>query len=93
MAHTDNRETSESTRLGFARRAVAVTAIGLLVFALLWLTIFSAVTAAVVASGGTAVVIVATSASNAFETALEFVWTMLSAFFSSLAAFIEGIFS
>ena len=75
-------------------RSVAVAAvIGLILFGVLWYTIFSAVTAAVIATGGTGVIVVGSSVSDVFESLLELLASVVLAVLGAVAAVFAAIFS
>ena len=73
------------------RRVAGSLILGVLFFAVLWYTVFSAVTAALVGSG-TAVVLVATGSwSDVFETILETIAGIFAAILSAIGAFFSGL--
>ncbi len=75
-------------------RKIAITAVvGLILFAALWYTVFSAMTAAFVATGGAGLIIVGACASDVFESALETVLSALLAILGAIAAVFAAIFS
>jgi hypothetical protein len=75
-----------------ARRIGGATLIAALVFGLLWYTIFNAVTAALVASGGTVVLLAGASASDTLETIFETIANILLAIVGAIADFFTSIF-
>jgi len=78
---------------GFAGRIVVAAVIGVIAFALLWYTIFSAVTAALIAAGGTGVLVVGSSVSDTFESLFEMLANILLGILAAIGAFFAAIFS
>jgi len=78
---------------GFLRRVAAAVLIGGIVFGLLWYTIFSAVTSALVASGGTVVLLAGASASDTFETIFDMIANVILGIFAAIGAVFAAIFS
>jgi choline-glycine betaine transporter len=78
---------------GWLRRLAASVLIGALLFGLLWYTVFNAVTAALVASGGTIVLLAGASASDAFEAIFDMIANILLGILAAIAAFFAAIFS
>ena len=75
-------------------RTLAVAAvIGLILFAVLWYTIFSAVTAALIAAGGTGVIVVGSSVSDVLESLFELLASIVMAVLGAIAAVFAAIFS
>ena len=75
-------------------RTLAVAAvIGLILFGVLWYTIFSAVTAALIAAGGTGVIVVGSSVSDVFESLFEMLASIVLAVLGAIAAVFAAIFS
>ncbi|MCZ7596323.1 MAG: hypothetical protein M5U16_16630 [Hyphomicrobium sp.] len=75
-------------------RTVAVAAvIGLILFGALWYTIFSAVTAALIAAGGTGVLVVGSTVSDTFETLFEMLANLILGILAAIGAFFAAIFS
>jgi hypothetical protein len=73
---------------------VAVAAvIGLILFAALWYLVFSAVTAALIAAGGTGVIVVGSSVSDMFESLFEMLANILLGILAAIGAFFAAIFS
>jgi len=72
--------------------AVAVV-IALILFGGLWYTIFSAVTAALIAAGGTGVIVVGSSVSDVFESLFELLASILLGILGAIAAVFAAIFS
>lgn len=86
--------TSPRTKSLRILRTLAVAAIvGFIIFAALWYTVFSAVTAALVASGGTVVLVAGASASDVFETIFEMLATIILTVLAAIGAFFAAIFS
>jgi Flp pilus assembly protein TadB len=80
---------SKSILKTFAIAAV----VGVMFFALLWYTVFSAVTAALIAAGGTGVIVVGASASDVFESLLDMLANAVLAVLGAIAAVFAAIFS
>jgi hypothetical protein len=77
-----------------AFRSIAVAAvIGVILFGVLWYTIFSAVTAALIAAGGTGVIVVGASVSDVLESVFEWLANIVMAVLGAIAAVIAGILS
>ena len=75
-------------------RSIAVAAvIGLILFGVLWYTIFSAVTAALIAAGGTGVIVVGASLSDVAESIFEWLASIVMAVLGAIAAVFAAIFS
>ncbi len=75
-------------------RTLAVAAVfGLIVFAVLWYAVFSAVTAALIAAGGIGVIVVGSSASDFFESLLEMLASAILAVLGAIASVFAAIFS
>lgn len=80
-------------RSGPLRRMLAAAALTLVLFGLLWYTVFSAVTAALVASGGTVVLVAGASLSDAVEMIFEAIANALLAVLAVIAAVFAAIMS
>ena len=78
---------------GIAGRLAVAALIGVIVFGLLWYTIFSAVTAALFAAGGTGVLVVGSSVSDTFESLFEMLANILLGILAAIGAFFAAIFS
>jgi hypothetical protein len=78
---------------GAGRRIAAATIIGVLLFSVLWYTVFSAVTAALVASGGAVVLVAGSAASDTFEIVFDMLANIILGILSPIGAFFAGIFS
>ena len=78
---------------GIAGRIVVATVIGIILFALLWYTIFSAVTAALIAAGGTGLLVVGSSVSGTFESLFGMLANILLGILAAIGAFFAAIFS
>jgi hypothetical protein len=74
---------------GILRTIAVAGVIGLILFAVLWYAVFSAVTAALLASGATGVIVVGSSFSDALESLLD----MLAAAFLAVLGAIAAVFS
>ncbi len=77
----------------FLRTLAVAAVVGLILFAVLWYTIFSAVTAALIAAGGTGVIVVGSSVSDVFESLFELLANILLGILAAIAAFFAAIFS
>ena len=75
------------------RRLAAAAVIGVIVFGLLWCLVFSAVTAALIAAGGTGVLVVDSSVSDTFESLFEMLANILLGILAAIGAFFAAIFS
>jgi hypothetical protein len=84
---------TKSPSRGIACRIVAAAIVGVLLFGLLWYTVFSAVTAAPIAAGGTGVLVVGSSVSDAFESLFEMLANILLGILAAIGAFFAAIFS
>ena len=78
---------------GIGGRVAVAAVVGVVVFALLWYTIFSAVTAALIAAGGTGVLVVGSSVSDTFESLFEMLANILLGILAAIGAFFVAIFS
>ncbi|MGL4323074.1 MAG: hypothetical protein ACRCTD_03460 [Beijerinckiaceae bacterium] len=76
----------------FGRRLAGSFGIGLILFIALWLTVFHAVTAAVVSGGMVLVLVAGSSLSSLLEIVLEAVAAVLAAIVAAVAA-VFSIFS
>lgn len=75
-------------------RTVAVSAVlGLIFFALLWYTVFSATTAAIIAAGGSGLIVVGANASDVFESLLETLMGAILAVLGAILAVVAAVFS
>jgi hypothetical protein len=72
---------------------IAVAIFGVILFAALWYTIFSAVTAALIAAGGTGVLVVGGSASDTLESLFEMLANIVLGILAAIGAFFAAIFS
>ena len=77
---------------GIVRRIAGATVLAVLVFGVLWYTVFNAVTAALVASGGTVVLLAGASASDTLETIFETIANVLLGILAAIADFVSSIF-
>jgi hypothetical protein len=83
----------QPTSLGIARRIAVAAVIGVILFAALWYLVFSAVTAALIAAGGTGVLVVGSSVSDIFESLFEMLANILLGILAAIGAFFASIFS
>jgi hypothetical protein len=67
--------------------------IGVIVFAVLWYLVFSAVTAALIAAGGTGVLVVGSSVSDVLESLFEILANIVLGILAAIGAFFAAIFS
>ena len=86
-----------SPRTGSSRsflRTLGIAAIvGVILLAALWYTVFSAVTAALIAAGGTGVLVVGSSASDTVQSLLEMLANIVLGILAAIGAFFAAIFS
>mgnify|MGYP001420606791 CR=1 FL=1 len=80
-------------RSGLLRRIAGAAVITVLMFGLLWYTVFNAVTAALVASGGTVVLLAGASASDIVETIFETIANILLGILGAIAAAFAAVMS
>jgi len=78
---------------GIARRIGVAAVIGVIFYALLWYLVFSAVTAALIAAGGTGVLVVGSNVSDVFESLFEMLANILLGILAAIGAFFAAIFS
>jgi hypothetical protein len=88
----DQPDPAKSQR-GIAARIVVGAVLGLILFAALWYTVFSAVTAALLAAGGTGVIVVGSSLSDVLETLFEMIANVILGILAAIGAFFAAIFS
>ena len=75
-------------------RSIAVAAvIGVILFGVLWYAVFSAVTAALIAAGGTGVIVLGASFSDVVESLFEWLASIVMAVLGAIAAVFAAIFS
>jgi hypothetical protein len=91
-AMPDQSDSAKSQR-GIAARIVVGTVLGLILFAALWYTVFSAVTAALLAAGGTGIIVVGSSVSEVVETLFEMIANVILGILAAIGAFFAAIFS
>ncbi|HEX2843265.1 hypothetical protein [Hyphomicrobium sp.] len=77
---------------GILRRIAAGFVIGVLAFGLLWYTVFNAVTAALVASGGTVVLLAGASVSDVLESIFDTIANIVLGIIGAIADFFSSIF-
>jgi hypothetical protein len=75
------------------RRITVFGVIAVLLFAVLWYTVFSAVTAAIIAAGGTGVLIAGSTVSDTFDWVIELLSSILLAILAGIAAVVAAITS
>ena len=83
---------AKSTSRGIGERIAAAAIVGVLLFGLHWRTVFSAVTAALIAAGGTGVLVVGSSVSDTFESLFEMLANILLGILATIGAFFAAIF-
>jgi hypothetical protein len=93
MSIPEKPQPETSSTSGWGRRIAAVLMIGILLTAVLWYTVFSAVTAALVGSGGAVVLLAGSSASDVVETVLDAIANVLLAVLAAIGAVLAAIFS
>ena len=84
---------AKSSSRGIVGRIAVAAIIGVIIFGALWYTIFSAVTAALIAAGGTGVLVVGSSASDSFESLFEMLANIVLGILTAIGAFFAAIFS
>ena len=82
---------AKSTSRGIAARIAVAAIIGVLLFGLLWYTIFSAVTAALIAASGTGILVVGSSVSDTFESPFEMLANIILGILAAIGAFFAAI--
>ncbi len=78
---------------GIMRRIAVCAVIGVLLFGLLWYTVFSAVTAALVAAGGMGVLVAGSTVSDSLESLFDMLANIVLGILAAIAAFVAAIFS
>lgn len=76
----------------FIRRTAAALIFGFVFFAILWMTVFNAVTSAIVASGGAVVLVAGSSASETFQSIFETIAEFILGIVGAIAEFFSSIF-
>lgn len=84
--------TERSPIVRFIRRTAAALILGLVFFTILWMTVFNAVTSAVVASGGAVVLVAGSSVSETFQSIFEMIAEFILGIFGAIADFFSSIF-
>ncbi len=84
--------TERSPVARFFRRTAAALILGFVFFAILWMTVFNAVTSALVASGGAVVLVAGSSAFETFQTIFEMIAEIILGIFGAIADFVSSIF-
>jgi len=92
MTEPETRPTATPAKSGILRRIAGAVAIGMVLFGILWYAVFSAVTAALVASGGTVVILAGASASDTFEMIFEAIASFVLGILSAIAGFFSSLF-
>lgn len=87
-----NSPAERSPAVRFIRRAAAALLLGFVFFALLWYTVFNAVTAAVVASGGAVVLVAGSAVSESFQAVFETIAETILGILGAIADFFSGLF-
>ncbi len=93
MTAPNTAPTETAPKSGTARRIAAAAIIGFVLFCMLWYTVFSAVTAALVASGGAIVLVAGSAASDTIETIFDMIASAILGLLAAIAAFFASIFS
>ena len=78
---------------GIMRRIAVCAVIGVLLFGLLWYTVFSAVTAALVVAGSMGVLVAGSTVSDSLESLFDMLANMILGSLAAIAAFVAAIFS
>jgi hypothetical protein len=89
-SNTTPAETSPVMR--FIRRAAGAAIIGIVFFALLWITTFNAMNAALVSSGTAVFLVAASSVSETFQFLFEMISEFILGIFGAIADFFSSIF-
>jgi hypothetical protein len=77
----------------FLRTLAVAAVVGVILFVALWYTVFSAVTAALIAAGGTGVIVVGSSVSDVLESVWEMLANIVLGILAAIAAVFAAIFS
>lgn len=91
-APTERSPAERSPVVRFIRRTAAALILGFVFFAILWMTVFNAVTSALVASGGAVVLVAGSSASETFLSIFEAIAEVILGIFGAIADFFSSIF-
>jgi hypothetical protein len=78
---------------GIGRRVAVAALIAVILFGFLWYTVFSAVTAALIAASGMGVLVVVSSVSDVLESLFEMLANILLGILAAIGAFFAAIFS
>lgn len=92
MTMTEPAPAGRSLVVRFIRRTAAALVLGLVFFAILWMTVFNAVTSALVASGGAVVLVAGASASETFLSIFEAIAEVILGFIGAIAEFFSSLF-
>lgn len=76
----------------FIRRATGAVIIGTVFFAVLWMTVFNAMNAALVSSGTAVILVTASSISDGFQSIFDTVAEFVLGIFGAIADFFASIF-
>jgi Flp pilus assembly protein TadB len=76
-----------------AERIAVLFVVGVLLFGVLWYTVFTAVTAALVSAGVTGVLVIGSSASDTLEALVDMLANILAGILAAIAAVLAAIFS
>jgi gamma-glutamyl phosphate reductase len=90
---TEPASPARSAAVRFIRRTAAALLLGFVFFAILWMTVFNAVTSALVASGGAVVLVAGSSASETFQSIFEAIAEFILGVFGAIADFFSSIFN
>jgi len=83
---------SPRAKTGLVRRLAASLILGVVVFVILWATVFNAVTSAVVASGGVIVLGAGSSLSEVSQSIFDAIVEIVLGIFGAIADFFSSIF-
>jgi hypothetical protein len=89
---TETAPAKRSPVVRFIRRTAAALVLGLVFFVILWMTVFNAVTSAIVASGGAVVLVAGASASETFQSIFEAVAEAVLGVIGAIAEFFSSLF-
>lgn len=91
-AMTQPAAPERSPAVRFIRRSVAALLLGFIVFAVLWVTVFNAITSAIVASGGAIALVAGSSVSETFQSIFEMIAEFILSIFGAIADFFSALF-
>jgi hypothetical protein len=89
---TERSPAEASPVLRFIRRTAGAAIIGIVFFAVLWITTFNAMNAALVGSGTAVILVAGSSASETFQFLFEMISEFILGIFGSIVNFFASIF-